>query len=317
METAVLGRTGFRVARLCVGCMQASGFDSSDENRFIATVRRALEAGLNMLDTAPIYGDGYSEELVGRAIAGRRDRVILATKFMHREKGDARRSLEESLKRLGTDYVDLYQQHWPWPAPPLADTLDELLELKREGKVRAIGVSNWMEPEWEEAGSRAAEVETLQPCHNLLWRSIERNVLPLCRKLDIAVIPYSSLCQGVLNGRFRRLEDLPSDWHRQNNVRLKPDIFPKVLETLDVLGKVAVKYGKTMGQTALRWLLDQDGVTAPIVGSSRPEQLDENLGALGWRLDPADWKLLSDSSWPLSADLKPYDTLWGWHPKRL
>lgn len=317
METAVLGRTGFRIGRLCVGCMQASGFDSSDKGRFIATVQRGLDAGLNMLDTAPMYGDGYSEEVVGDAIAGRRDKVILSTKFMHREKGDARRSLEESLKRLKTDYVDLYQQHWPWPAPPLSDTLDELLELKREGKARAIGVSNWMEPEWEEAGARAAEVETLQPCHNLLWRSIERNVLPRCRKLNIAVIPYSSLCQGVLNGRFRRLEDLPSDWHRQNNVRLKPDVFPKVLETLDVLAKVAGKYGKTMGQTALRWLLDQDGIAAPIVGSSRPEQLEENLGALGWRLDRADWKLLSDASWPLSADLKPYDGLWGWHPKLL
>ncbi|HEY3233978.1 MAG TPA: aldo/keto reductase [Polyangiaceae bacterium] len=315
METIELGRTGIRVSRICVGGMQYSTADTTSDQKFIATVRRAIEAGLNMLDTAPAYGDGHSEELVGEAIAGRRDQVVLATKFMHHEPGDVRKSLEASLRRLKTDYVDLFQQHWPFPKPPLAETLDALLELKREGKIRAIGVSNWMDPEWEEFSGRENQVDCLQPCHNLLWRSIEPKVLPLCKQHGIGIIPYSPLCQGVLSGRFRSRADLPPDWHRQNNCRVTVEAFPEVLSVLRVVEEVAKKENKTMGQVALRWLLDQEGITAPIVGMSKPEQVDDNLGALSWKLDPADWRKLADVSWPLSANLKPYDTLWNWHPK--
>jgi aryl-alcohol dehydrogenase-like predicted oxidoreductase len=318
METTNLGPTGIQVSRLCIGCMQAWGWASSDDTRFVATVRHALDMGLNFLDTAPAYGNGHSEELVARAIAGRRHQVVIATKFnfdrIHPE--DIRLSLEQSLRRLRTDYIDVFQQHWPSPDIPVADTVGELERLKEAGKIRAIGVSNWMEPEWQELGN-SSRVESLQPCHNLLWRSIEPYVLPLCRQHNIAVIPYSPLCQGVLTGRFKRLTDLPTVQSdpRLQNCRLQPDIFPSVLEVVKAVGAVAAKYGKTPAQTALRWLLDQDGITATIVGASSPEQVMENLAALDWRLEPIDWQWLSDISWPLSAELSPLDTLWGWHPK--
>jgi aryl-alcohol dehydrogenase-like predicted oxidoreductase len=315
MERSALGRTGIEATRICIGCWQAAGWESSDDERFVATVRAGLDRGLNFIDTAVLYGNGHSEELVGRAVEGRRHQVVIATKFaqqMSRPK-DVRASLDASLRRLKTDYVDLLQQHWPPPDVPLADTIGELERLKQEGKTRAIGVSNWMEPEWEELDD-PSRVDCLQPDYSLLWRSVERNVLPMCRKHDIAVITYSSLCQGILAGKFRDIDHIPQDCRRRN-VRLKPDAWPEVLKVLRVLREVATKYGKTMAQAAVRWLLDQEGVTAAIVGASRPEQLEENLGALDWHLDPADCERLADVSWPLSENLKPHDSLWSFHPR--
>ena len=316
MERTRLGRTGIEVSRLCIGCMQASGWVSSDDEQFVATVRHAIDLGLNFLDTAAGYGDGHSEELVAKAIAGRRDQVVIASKFgfHHSRPPEIRRSLEQSLRRLRTDYIDVFQQHWPPPDVPLADTIGELERLKEQGLIRAIGVSNWMEPEWEELGD-PSRVDSLQPCHSLLWRAIETNVLPLCRQYEVAVITYSSLCQGALTGRFKSLADIPDDLRRQNR-RLQGESFPHVLEVVNCLEEVAAGYGRTPGQTALRWLLDQEGITAAIVGASRPEQVDANLGAMDWELERADWQRLSDITWPLSAQLGSHDALSGWHSKK-
>jgi len=317
IERAVLGRTGIEVSRLCLGCWQAAGWSTCDDDQFVTTVRHALDLGINFLDTAQAYGAGHSEELVGKAIAGRRDQVVLATKLNTRcSRPDLlRKSLDEQLQRLGTDYVDLYQQHWPSPDVPLMDTLGELERLKEEGKIRAVGVSNWMEPEWAEIDD-PGRVDVLQPCYSLLWRSVEKSVLALCREHGIAVIPYSPLCQGILAGKFRSLEDVPTERDpRQNNQLLTPEKFPRVLPILDALSEVAGRYGKSMAQTALRWLLDQEGVTAPIVGASRPEQVDRNLGAFGWQLAGEDRDRLAEVSWPLSAELKPHSSLWNYHPR--
>ncbi|NOZ21506.1 MAG: aldo/keto reductase [Planctomycetes bacterium] len=303
METTTLGRTGIEVSRLCIGCWQAAGWASSDDERFVKTVQYAIDQGLNFLDTAEGYGRGHSEDLVGKAIAGRRDQVVVATKFSPgaSRPEDVRKHLETSLQRLGTDYIDLFQQHWPPPDIPLADTIGEMEKLKEEGKIRAIGVSNWLDPEWEELDD-PSRVDCLQPCHNLLWRSIEPKVLPLCIEHNIAVITYSSICQGVLAGRFKKLEDVPDD-PRGSNLRLQPENFEDTLKVVNAVEEIAAKYDKTAAQTALRWLLDQKGITAPIIGASRPEQVDDNLGALGWKLDPEDWRRLSASALPSRRDL--------------
>lgn len=313
METTKLGRTDIDVSRLCIGCWQAAGWATSDSERFIRTVRHALDQGLNVLDTAAAYGAGHSEVLVGKAVAGRRDEVVIATKFSSQSSRpeDIRRELNASLKRLNTDYIDLYQQHWPAKDVPLDDTIGELERLKQAGMIRAVGVSNWMPPQWQQLDD-PRRIDCLQPCYNLLFRTIEPNVLPLCRKHGIAVIPYSSLCQGMLTGRFKRVEDIPNDPGdpRRRNRRFRHNGFSQALTVVNVLEHIAAKYDKTPAQTALRWLLDQDGVTAPIVGASDPEQVDANLGAFGWRLDPADHRQLAEVSWPLSAALDPTDTLW-------
>lgn len=315
MERTTIGRTGITVPRLCVGCWQAAGWVSSDDERFMDTLGYAIDRGLTFLDTAEGYGNGHSESLVGRVIAGRRDRVVIATKFSTNagRPADLREHLERSLRRLGTDYVDIYQQHWPPRSIPLSDTIGELEKLREEGKIRAVGVSNWMEPEWEEIDD-PGRIACLQPNHSLLWRSIERRVLPLCIEHDIGIITYSSLCQGILAGRFKKQSDVPPDM-RSRNYRLQPERFNETAKVVTALEEIAGKYGKTPAQTALRWLLDQPGISAPIVGASRREQVDDNIKALDWKLEPEDWDALSTVSAPLSANLGPRDTLWGWHPR--
>jgi myo-inositol catabolism protein IolS len=318
VEMSMLGRTGMPVSRLCIGGMQATGLVSSDDARFVSTVRHGLAMGLNFIDTAPAYGDGHSESLISKAIDGYRHQVVIATKFGFHESRPAeiRESLERSLRRLRTDYIDLLQQHWPSPNVRLDDTIGELERLKTEGKIRAIGVSNWMEPEWSELDD-PSRVDSLQACHSLLWRSVESWVLPLCREHGIAVLPYSPLCQGALAGRFRSPTDLPAAASdpRRTNRRLQADSLPGVQNVVRVLADVAAKYEKTVAQTALRWLLDQPGITSVVVGSSSVQQMDENVGALDWRLEPIDWQRLAEVTLPLSAELGPLDTLCGWHPK--
>ncbi len=308
METSSLGKSGINVTRLCIGTWQASGWATSDSNTFLRTIDFALGEGLNFIDTAEAYGAGHSEQLVGRAIKGKRDSLIIATKFNHTHSPPAklRKSLISSLRRLGTEYIDLYQQHWPPKKPPLDETLLELEKLKKEGKIRAIGVSNWMEPEWEEVQSHSL-IDSLQPCYSLLWRNIEQNVLPMCIKESIAVLPYSPLCQGLL---ARKMTTTPED-HRKKNVA-----FQKPLDELyQLLKQLSEKYSRTYAQISLRWLLDQDGVTAPIVGASTPEQMRENLGVFGWELSKEDKDSLSLLTQTFSSELTPHDTLWGWHPK--
>ncbi len=321
MEFTKLGRTDIKVSRLGIGCWQIASSAASDDKRFMTTISHALDKGLNFLDTAEAYSHGHSEELVGKVIKGRRDKIVIATKFGHRysHPEKLRECLENSLQRLGTDYIDVYQQHWPPLDIPLMDTIAELENLKNEGKIRAIGVSNWMEPEWEEIDD-PSRIDTLQPCYSLLWRSIEPNVLPLCRKNNIAMIAYSPLCQALLSGRFKSQADLSDKTKmpkpRTDNRLFEPDNFQKALKVVNVLEEIAKKYNKTIAQTALRWLLDQDEITALIVGASRIEQVDENLGAMDWHLDSEDWQKLSDISLPLSANLKPHDSLWYWHPRK-
>ncbi|MBF0245964.1 MAG: aldo/keto reductase, partial [Planctomycetes bacterium] len=285
------------------------------------TLRHALALGLNLIDTAPDYGKGLSEELVGRVLTGLdRDSFVIATKVSHRNarSDKVRTSMEESLRRLRLDHVDLLQYHWPHPQIPLAETLGAMTELKAAGLVRAIGVCNWMEPEWEEIAEGAASIDCLQPCHSLLWRSIEPWVLPFCIENKIAVLPYSPLCQGALAGRFPGVGELPTlkGDPRTFNQRLTAEEITRTQPVLEILKETAARYGKTPAQTALRWLLDQEGITAPIVGASSPAQVDENLGALGWSLEKEDWHRFSLLSWPLSAGLAPHDTLFGFHPRR-
>jgi myo-inositol catabolism protein IolS len=277
----------------------------------VRAIRRAFDLGLNFIDTAPAYGNGESERAVAEAISGRRHRVILATKFSHvaSRPANVRASLEESLRRLHTDYVDLLQQHWPPPDIPLAETVGEMERLKQEGKIRIIGVSNWMEPEWDELGD-ASRVECLQACHNLLWRSLERQVLPTCLRERIGVLAYSPLCQGILAGSLERRGI------RAQNRRLDPTVISEVRQLVNRVQQLAREYSKTPAQVALCWLLDQPGITAVIVGMSVLEHVEQNLGTFGWRLQDEHWRELDDRSWPLSETLGPRSTLWGWHSRK-
>lgn len=316
MEYTAFGKTEFQISRLGLGTWQAYGWASSSEDSFLKTVSFALDSGINLIDTAPAYGKGYSERLVGKAISGKRDKVILATKFSPKESEPEkiRKSLEQSLINLKTDYIDLYQHHWPPKSPPLDETLDELFKLKAEGKIRAIGVSNYMEPEFAEV-SDLSKLDSLQVCYSLLWRSVENEVLSICKKHEIAVLPYSPLCQGILAGRLKETEELPKDVRRQNKL-LADDKLKETFKIVEKIKEIATRSKTSMAALSLRWLLENPLVTSPIVGASSVEQLKESLSCFDTNVDDETIASLSKLTLDFSRDLKPHDTLWGWHPRK-
>ncbi len=295
-----LGRAGVKVSRLCLGCLNFGW--TTDEAESIRIVHRALDAGINFIDTANVYAQGLSEEIVGRAIAGRRHEVILATKFSRQvgegpnDRGNSRwhimREVERSLKRLGTDYIDLYQVHRPDPDTPLDETLSALTDLVRQGKVRYIGTSTF--PAWqlceslwisERMGLERFVCE--QPPYNILNRGTERELLPFARKHGFAIIPWSPLAAGWLTGKYRRGQAPPAGSRgARRGWDLKSELSARRFAVVEALDAIARDAGRSMSQVALNWLLQQPGVTAPIIGPRTMEQLEDNLGALGWSLVP-------------------------------
>jgi aryl-alcohol dehydrogenase-like predicted oxidoreductase len=259
--------------------------------------------GINFIDTADVYTEGHSEEIVGKAIKGRRDDIVLATKVRGRTSSDPNgeglsrkhimRNLEASLKRLGTDYVDLYQVHRVDPTTPLKETMAALSDLVRSGKVRYIGCSNF--PAWQlEKALRISEVQgleafaTVQPRYNIIDRDVERELLALCVEEGIGVIPYSPLAGGVLTGKYR--PDRPAPEGSRGQLRpamVSRYLSPRNQAILQELEKVSSETKTTMSQVGLAWLMANPAITAPIIGASKLEQLEENMGVLGHPL-PAD-----------------------------
>jgi aryl-alcohol dehydrogenase-like predicted oxidoreductase len=319
MELRPLGGTGVRVSEVALGAMTFGREASEPDSR--AMLDRYLEAGGNFVDTADVYGGGSSEEILGRVFAeraGLRDQVVLATKFRMptaggtaNDAGGSRRhiraSIERSLRRLRTDWVDLYQMHAWDPRTPLDETLSTLDDLVHEGKVRYLGASNYaawqLERALGRAGARGWEPFTsLQPQYSLVCRDIEREVLPCARHEGLAVLPWSPLGGGLLTGKYRRGER-PTDDTRAGDdstpsgllvrMRLDDERNDAVVESVR---SVATDSGHSPAQVALNWVLHRRAVTAPIVGARTLAQLDDNLGALGWRLDEEHRRQLDDVS---------------------
>jgi len=300
MDYRLFGRTGVRVSPLCLGAMNFGGVtDAADSIRI---VHAALDAGINFVDTANVYNAGQSEVVVGQALAGRRDRVFLATKVHGRmgdgpnDEGNSRlhifKACEDSLRRLNSDYIDLYQIHRPNPEIPIDETLGALTDLVRAGKVRYIGCSThpaWMVMEALAASERYgfARYVSEQPPYNLLDRRIENELVPLALRYDLALIPWAPIAQGLLAGRYASDRDLPPD---SRAARLMGSIYaeritPRGIGIGEKFTAIARTFGgKTPGQLALLWCKDQPGVAAPIYGPRTLEQLQELLPVLEMRL---------------------------------
>jgi aryl-alcohol dehydrogenase-like predicted oxidoreductase len=301
VETRTLGKQGLTVPALGLGCMGMSEFyGEADEAESIATIHRAIELGVTHLDTADMYGTGRNEELVGRAVRDRRDKVILATKFgvvrdtqsqgfrgVSGKPEYVKQACEASLKRLGVDVIDLYYQHRVDQTVPIEETVGAMAELVREGKVRFLGLS--------EAGGqtlrRASAVHpiaALQSEYSLWSRELEDDVLPACRELGIGLVAYSPLGRGFLTGQIKRYEDLAADDFRRNSPRFMGDNFAKNLDLVARIEEIARAKGVKASQLALAWVLAQGNDIVAIPGTKRRAYLEENAGALGIELSKED-----------------------------
>jgi len=322
MRIRKLGRTGLKVSNLCLGAMTFGNQQwGSDESTSKVIVDRFLEAGGNFIDTADIYSTGVSEEITGRAIRDKRQSLVLATKVAGpmgggpNDLGLSRKhildAVEASLRRLGTDYIDLYQVHAYDPTTPLDETLRALDDCVRSGKVRYTGCSNYSAWQLMKANALARELGTarfdcLQPQYSLVCRSIEREHLPLCIEEGIGVIPWSPLAGGLLTGKMGRGQ-APPEGTRASVDTMNQERFSseKNLEIAEVVAQVARAMEKTSSQVALAWVMRQPGITSPIFGARTLDQLEDNLGAAELALDEEAVKCLEEVS---QLDLVyPYD----------
>lgn len=293
------------VSRIGLGTWAIGGWmwGGADDSASIATLRGAVERGINLIDTAPVYGFGHSEEMVGQALAGLRDRAVIATKGGLEWAGEGvrrnsspqrlRREVEDSLRRLRTDRIDLYQIHWPDPLVPIEDTARTLEALQREGKILAVGVSNYS-PEQMDAFRAVLPLASVQPPYNLFERAIERDVLPYAREHGLVVLAYGALCRGLLSGRMTVDTTFGADDLRASDPKFRRPRFDQYVRATKELEAMArIRYDKPVLALAIRWVLDS-GPTIALWGARRPEQLDGVDEACGWRLSDADMADIDD-----------------------
>jgi aryl-alcohol dehydrogenase-like predicted oxidoreductase len=298
MQLTEIPGTTVKVSPVAIGTWAIGGWmwGGTDEAESVATIRAALDHGINLIDTAPVYGFGRSEEIVGKAIAenGLRSRVVIATKAglqweggkVTRNAGRARilQELEDSLLRLRTEYIDIYQVHWPDPLVAVEETAEAMEKLYRQGKIRAIGVSNFSVGQMERF-RRVAPLHVLQPPYNLFERAIEADLLPYCRKNKIATLGYGALCRGLLSGRMRADTVFGGDDLRRNDPKFVAPRFAEYLAAVQRLDRLAQqRFGKRVIHLAIRWMLDQ-GITTALWGARHPSQLQPVDEVTGWRLD--------------------------------
>ncbi|MEZ5826928.1 MAG: aldo/keto reductase [Hyphomicrobiales bacterium] len=283
-------------SRIALGTWAIGGWmwGGSDEKEAIGAIHHALDLGINLIDTAPVYGFGHSEEIVGRALQGRRDQALIATKTGIDWSGDRprrnstadrlRQELEDSLRRLNTDVIDIYQIHWPDEATPFEETARTLEGFRRDGKIRAIGVSNFS-PAQMERFAKEAQISTVQPPYNLFERGIETDVLPYAKQHGIVVLAYGALCRGLLSGRIKPDTTFEGDDLRNRDPKFQPDRRGQYLVAVDKLSSLAQeRFGKSVLALAVRWILDW-GDTIALWGARRPSQLDAIEDVMGWTLD--------------------------------
>ncbi len=312
MEYRNLGRAGIKVSRICLGTAFRG---APDEATCLATIDRAIELGINFIDCANAY---RTEEVVGKALRGRRDRVVLTTKVCSPmgdgpndrglSRGHILREVENSLKRLQTDYIDVYLAHSVDPCTPIDETLGAFDDLVRHGKVRYIGCSNF--PAWrvakalwtsERCGLHA--FTCVQDHYNLLDRRIERELVPLCQEEGLGIMTYSALAVGLLTGRFRHGQPAPAGslWARQPQ-RFAQMMTPEADQVVEALQAIGAEHGRTPAQAAIAWVLSRPGITAAMIGPDAPAHVEENVGGCGWELTAAEVELLEHrSAWALGA----------------
>ena len=329
MEYRALGRTGVHVSRLGLGAMVLGAWGNTDHRSCQRIIHRALDGGINLVDTADVYAFGESEEIVGAALHNRRDDVVLATKFHNQmgadqnQRGNSRRwimkAVDDSLRRLRTDWIDLYQVHRPDPHTAIDETVSALSDLVRAGKIRYWGTSTFpaadlVEAQWSAATVGGIAPHCEQPPYSIFCRGIERDVLAVCQRYSMGVLTWSPLSGGWLTGKYRRDSPVPASSRGETN----PDHFdgdnPSKLDAIDALARIAADAGVSLTHLALAWNVEHPAVTAALIGPRTEDQIDDLLGAGDLRLD-RDTLDRIDAIVAPGVDLNPADR--GWDPPSL
>ena len=314
MMTREIGRSGISTSAVGLGTWAIGGWmwGGTDEQASISAIQASIDEGVTLIDTAPAYGMGRSEEIVGLAIKGRRDKVVLATKCglvwhvqrgnyffsqqdkpVHRHLGreSIRHEVEESLRRLGTDYIDHYITHWQDPTTPIAETMAALEELKAEGKIRSIGASNCSSDDLA-AYAAAGQIDAVQEEYSMLKRNIEQEIVPFCRRRSIAVLSYSSLALGLLSGKIGPERTFSGDDLRKDNPRFSVANRSKVAALMEVLRPIAGEHDASAAQIVIAWTIAQPGITSALCGARNSEQARENAAAGRIRLSPSELAMI-------------------------
>jgi aryl-alcohol dehydrogenase-like predicted oxidoreductase len=299
MEYIQITGNGIKASCIGLGTWAIGGWlwGGTEEQASIRTIHTALDKGINLIDTAPVYGFGLSEEIVGKAIAqyGKREKVIIATKVgLEWKDGKVSRNsskerilaeIEDSLRRLKTDYIDIYQIHWPDPVVPIEETADAMRQLYEKGKIKAIGVSNYS-VEQMEIFRKVTPLHVSQPPYNLFERGIEKDILPYCYKNGITTLLYGALCRGLLSGRMKPDTKFEGDDIRKFDPKFKEPRYSQYLRAVERLDSFArEKYGRRVIHLAIRWMLDQPGASIALWGARNPSQLEPVDEIMGWSLD--------------------------------
>jgi aryl-alcohol dehydrogenase-like predicted oxidoreductase len=302
-EFVEIPATGLKVSRVALGTWAMGGWmwGGTDQRESIATIHAALSQGINLIDTAPVYGFGVSEEIVGAALSGVRTRVAIATKagvewrdgkiFRNATRARIMQEIDASLRRLRTDYIDIYHVHWPDPLVPIEETAEAMRLLYEQGKIRAIGVSNFSVAQIERF-RQVAPLHVLQSPYNLFERAIEADILPYCRANHIVTLGYGALCRGLLSGRMRQDTKFEGDDLRRIDPKFQAPLFAQYLGAVRQLEDLAQRrFQRRVIHLAVRWMLDQ-GISVALWGSRHPDQVEAALGVAGWSLNGADRELI-------------------------
>lgn len=306
MEYRELKKTGVKISAVGFGCwpMGVRGWGPVDDEESIKAAHKALDLGINFFDTAPGYGFGHSERMLGKALGERRKEIFLATKcgeewddkgrvWRNSKPEHIRKTCEESLKNLQTDCVDLFQVHHPDEKIPFAETMGEMSRLQGAGKIRFIGVSNFSVAQIKEC-QKYAEIVSLQPPYNMLRREAEKEILPFCKEQGIGVVVHSPLSQGLLTGKFTEDTEFPENDMRAHSPLFRGKAFKVIFKMLEELKSISAGYNRTMPQFAISWVLQNPAVTSAIVGAKRPSQVEENTGGADWKISDEDLKKIEE-----------------------
>jgi len=319
MQYRSLGKTKIEITPIIFGGWQAgkSGWTNIDDAQTIAAHQAAFDSGITTFDTAEAYGEGYSERILAQALGSKRDQIVIATKVFadHLKPAQIVEACERSLKNLGTDRIDLYQIHWPAgsfgsEAVPIAESMGALNQLKESGKIRAIGVSNFSRAQLEEA-AQYGRIDSLQPPYSLFWRQVEAETVPYCVENKISIIAYSPMAQGLLTGKFDRAHKFDEGDNRANNKLFQGETYERAQNALDMLRPLADKYGVTLGQLSLAWLIAQPQTSA-IVGARNAEQATQNAVGGDIEIDEDDLEAIDEIGRTVTDRLDTNPVMWNW-----